>query len=325
MKDYKDLNKEELLEIISELEMLNSQLLKEKQQEDRLEYAWSGNLGHWYWNIKTNNVTFNPLKVKTLGYDISDLPSKVNYQYFTSLLHPDDYTKAMEAMKEHLYGKKSVYEVEYRIKTKDGKYLWYYDRGKITQYDELGKPIFMAGIVFDITEKKSLEMKLVDENKLLSELSSIDGLTQVHNHRFLLDYLKEEMVNSMRNNQELSIGIFDIDDFKKVNDTKGHVFGDKVLFDIASIMKSAVRDKDLVGRYGGEEFMIVLPETNIEQARIVAERIRVAIEQKTFADINITISGGLKQFSKEGLAEFVHQADLNLYQAKALGKNKIIY
>ncbi len=324
MNDVNNLSKEELIEYVNELEMLNRQLLEEKQQEDRLEYAWSGNLGHWYWNIKTNNVTFNPLKIKTLGYDESDVPNKVDYQYFTDLLHPDDYPKAMDAMRDHLYGKKPVYEVEYRIKTKDGGYLWYYDRGKITQYDDQGKPVFMAGIVFDITEKKRIESNLVDENKILSELSSIDGLTQVNNHRSLLNFLKEETINSMKNNQQLTIGIFDIDDFKKVNDTKGHVFGDKVLFDVASIMKKAVRDKDLVGRYGGEEFMIVLPHTNIEQAKIVAERIRSSIEKKMFEDMHITISGGLKQYNNEDLAEFVHQADLNLYQAKGTGKNKVI-
>jgi len=324
MKDQRDLSKDELIEKINELEMLNRQLLDEKQQEDRLEYAWSGNLGHWYWNIKTNNVTFNPLKIKTLGYDESDIPSKVDYQYFTNLLHPDDYQKAMDAMKDHLYGKKAVYEVEYRIKAKDGGYLWYYDRGKITQYDEQGKPVFMAGIVFDITEKKRIESNLVDENKILSELSSIDGLTQVNNHRSLLNFLKEETINSMKNEQQLTIGIFDIDDFKRVNDTKGHVFGDKVLFDVASIMKGAVRDKDLVGRYGGEEFMIVLPNTNIDQAIVVAERIRSSIAKKMFGDLHITVSGGLKQYSNEELAEFVHQADLNLYQAKATGKNKVI-
>ena len=304
--------------------MLNRQLLNEKQQEDRLEYAWSGNLGHWYWNIKTNNVTFNPLKIKTLGYDESDVPNKVDYQYFTNLLHPDDYKKAMDAMKDHLYGKKAVYEVEYRIKAKDGGYVWYYDRGKITQYDEQGKPVFMAGIVFDITEKKRIETSLVDENKILSELSSIDGLTQVNNHRSLLNFLKEAMINSMKNDQQLTIGIFDVDDFKRVNDTKGHVFGDKVLFDLASIMKGAVRDNDLVGRYGGEEFMIVLPNTNIDQAKVVAERIRASIAKKMFGDLHITVSGGLKQYNNEELAEFVHQADLNLYQAKATGKNKVI-
>lgn len=89
--DYSAYSRDMLLERIEELEILNQELLKEKENEINLDHAWTGNLGHWYWNVKTD------------------------------LLHPDDYPKAMEAMKDHLYGKASVYEVEYRIRTKTGK------------------------------------------------------------------------------------------------------------------------------------------------------------------------------------------------------------
>ena len=84
--DYEELSQEQLLSRIQELEILNRQLLEEKEQETRLEYAWTGNLGHWYWNIKTNAVTFNPLKITTLGYDKSEIPERVTYQYFTEKL-----------------------------------------------------------------------------------------------------------------------------------------------------------------------------------------------------------------------------------------------
>ncbi len=152
--NYSEFSRKQLLDRISDLEMLTRELLKEKEQETRLEYAWTGNLGHWYWNIKTNEVTFNPLKVLTLGYDKSEIPEHVTYQFFTDKLHPEDFQKTMEAMRDHLYGKADVYEAEYRIKAKDGSYKWYYDRGKITQFNDQGKPTFLAGIVFDITEKK---------------------------------------------------------------------------------------------------------------------------------------------------------------------------
>ena len=105
-------------------------------------------------------MTFNPLKVTTLGYDKSEIPPRVSYQYFTDMLHPEDYQKAMDAMLGHMYRDAGVYEVEYRIRAKDGSYRWYYDRGKITQRDEQGKPAFMAGIVFDITEKKKRRWNL---------------------------------------------------------------------------------------------------------------------------------------------------------------------
>lgn len=119
--DFTTCSREDLIERIKALEMLNHQLLKEKEEDTRLEYAWTGNLGHWYWNIKTNEVEFNPLKVTTLGYGLDEIPKNVSYQYFTDKLHPEDYAKTMKSMMDHLYGKSEVYETEYRIQTKNGK------------------------------------------------------------------------------------------------------------------------------------------------------------------------------------------------------------
>ena len=211
--DYSAFSREQLLGRINSLEMLTQELLNEKEQETRLEYAWTGNLGHWYWNIKTNEVTFNPLKVTTLGYDKSEIPERVTYQFFTDKLHPEDFQNAMDSMRDHLYGKADVYEIEYRIKAKDGTFKWYYDRGRITQYDENGKPAFLAGIVFDITEKKETQLELEYKNRILSEISSIDGLTKIGNHRTLIEHLKAEIAETSRTSSQLSIALFDIDDF----------------------------------------------------------------------------------------------------------------
>ena len=138
--DYSKHTFEQLIERIAEIETLNKELLEEKAQENRLDFAWTGNLGHWYWNVKTNSVVFNELKVTTLGYSVEDLPQTVNYQFFTDKLHPDDYQNTMNAMIFHLQGRASVYETEYRIQAKDKSWKWYYDRGKITQRDIDGNP-----------------------------------------------------------------------------------------------------------------------------------------------------------------------------------------
>lgn len=166
--DYSEYNCEHLLERITELEMLNRELLVEKEQETRLDFAWSGNLGHWYWNIKTNSVVFNHLKVTVLGYTMDELPLKVNYQFFTDKLHPDDYQNTMDAMSLHIQGKSSGFECEYRIQAKDKSWKWFYDRGKITQKDIKGKPEFVSGIVFDITARKELELNLKKEHGLIN-------------------------------------------------------------------------------------------------------------------------------------------------------------
>lgn len=323
--DYTDLTKEQLLERIEELEILNNVLLKEKEEATRLEYAWTANLGHWYWNFKTNNVTFNPLKVTTLGYDKGEIPEQVTYQFFTDKLHPEDYQKTMDAMYNHLYGKASVYEVEYRIQTKDGKYKWYYDRGKITQYDQNGKPLFIAGIVFDITEKKEMQLDLEYKNMILSEMSCTDGLTKIGNHRAIIEYLQEAILSTEITKAPLSITILDIDDFKKVNDTKGHVIGDQVLLDIGTIIKKSIRDIDFAGRYGGEEFMVIFSSTDLETATKITEHIRRSIADNHFIDgLKVTISGGVKQYMGENLMDFIHEVDKNMYEAKKNGKNQIV-
>ncbi|HNT96037.1 MAG TPA: sensor domain-containing diguanylate cyclase, partial [Thermotogota bacterium] len=323
--EYKDFSKEQLLERIKSLERLTRELLREKEQETRIEYAWTGNLGHWYWDIKTNEVTFNPLKVITLGYDRGELPERVTYQFFTDKLHPEDLPKTMDAMRDHLYGKAEVYEAEYRIKAKDGTYRWYYDRGKITQHDENGKPLFLAGIVFDITEKKKAQTELEYKNRILSEMSSVDGLTKICNHRSLIEHLKAEMAESSRTGAPLSIAIFDIDDFKKVNDTKGHVYGDQVLVDVAAIMKNSIRGTDFAGRYGGEEFMVIFTNTDLSVAKKISERIRQAVEKFHFVDgLPVTISGGVSRYDQETITELVHSADTKLYTAKRNGKNRVV-
>jgi len=322
--DYEELSQEQLLSRIQELEILNRQLLEEKEQETRLEYAWTGNLGHWYWNIKTNAVTFNSLKITTLGYDKSEIPERVTYQYFTEKLHPDDYQIAMEAMLNHLYHGAEVYETEYRILAKDGTYRWYYDRGRITQYDEQGQPLFLAGIVFDITEKKETQLELEQKNRILAEMSYIDGLTKISNHRTLIEQLETELVEANRTGKALSIALFDIDDFKKVNDTRGHVFGDQVLVDIAAIIQDNTRDSDLAGRYGGEEFMVIFSGADLAIASSIAERIRMAVEAFLFAEeARVTISGGVAQYCGQSLSDFIQAADENLYRAKRDGKNRI--
>lgn len=229
----------------------------------------------------------------------------------------------MDAMRGHLYGKKEVYEIEYRIETKDGTYKWYYDRGKITQYDEMGKPIFLSGIVFDITEKKENQLDLEYKNSILTELSLIDGLTKIANHRTLKEHLKVEIEKVDKKELPLSIAFFDIDNFKKVNDLKGHIYGDQVLVDVASLMKKNIRETDYVGRYGGEEFMIIFPNTKLSVAYKISERIRKAIEANNFVDgLKITISGGVSQFNKESITEFFHLADSMLYKQSKMVKIK---
>jgi diguanylate cyclase len=322
--DYSKYTREELIQIIDELEKLNNELLSEKEQEVNLNFPWTGNLGHWYFNIKTGSVIFNPLKIMALGYTVEELPEKVSYKFFTDKLHPEDYEKTMGAMKLNMEGKSNIYECEYRIQAKDKSWKWFYDRGKVTQRDIYGNPEFAVGIVFDITEQKEREFRLEENNKILREKSTKDELTKIQNRRGIMEELENRINEALKNRTLLSIAMFDIDKFKTLNDTKGHTFGDKVLKEVANIAAENMRGLDSIGRYGGEEFLAIFPNTNRENAFLVCERIRKCVEEFDFGEeYKVTISGGVASYNKDGITELINKADKKLYEAKNSGRNRI--
>ena len=322
--DYEKYSRNQLIEIIEELKLLNEALLEEKENEDRLDFAWTGNLGHWYYNIRANKVVFNPLKVEALGYSMEDLPEEVPYQFFTERLHPEDYEPTMDAMRKNMMGLTPVYECEYRIQAKDGSWKWFYDRGQVTKRDPQGKPLFAAGIVFDITERKRAQEELEMENRILTVESMTDALTGIRNRGAIMEELESRMEKSSIYKSPLSIVMFDIDHFKPINDTKGHVFGDLVLKQVAKIINEEIRGLDTLGRYGGEEFLLILPNTSRKSALQVAERIRRKVAEAAFPDdVRVTISGGAAEYKGKELLDFIDKADQNLYASKQNGRNKV--
>ncbi len=322
--DYTNETREELIKRIEELTMLNNQLLSDREQEDRLDFAWSGNLGHWYYNIKTGSVVFNPLKVESLGYQMSELPNHISYKFFTEKVHPEDYENTMNMMRQNMVGLIPVYECEYRIQAKDGSWKWFYDRGKVTKRDPLGKPLFAAGIVFDITAKKEKELNLTHENKLLEVQSHTDALTGIKNRGAIMEELEKGVLSCSNQATPFSIAIFDIDFFKVVNDNHGHVVGDQIIKSVAQIISKSIREIDSVGRYGGEEFLVIFPNTSPEQASIVSERIRANVETFEFDNhIKITVSGGIATYKNDGITTFVDRADQKMYDSKHHGRNRV--
>lgn len=175
----------------------------------------------------------------------------------------------------------------------------------------------------------ALEIKKVLLYETVERLSITDSLTGVYIRRYFFERLEEEMERSRTYNLTFSFLMIDIDDFKKCNDTYGHLVGDVVLKDAARLMKENVREIDLVARYGGEEFAIVLPETGTEGAIQAAERIRKTIETHLFKaydeKLNVTISAGVAVYPNdaETVAELVEKADEALYRAKRSGKNVV--
>ena len=183
----------------------------------------------------------------------------------------------------------------------------------------------VLGVTVDITKLKSIQEKLEKANKMLEIQAITDSLTGLLNHRAIYEKLEDETNRARRYNSQLSVIMMDIDDFKEVNDRWGHQMGDRVLKEISKIIKKNIREMDNAGRYGGEEFLVILPFTDINGAVTLANRIREEVSSTKYSSgIHLTISGGISVFKDENTLLLVEKADVNLYKAKKLGKNKIV-
>jgi diguanylate cyclase (GGDEF)-like protein len=175
------------------------------------------------------------------------------------------------------------------------------------------------------SELEEKNAALIETNRALYGRSIIDGLTGLYNHLHINQMLEREIKIAKRHCHDLSVMMMDIDHFKGINDKHGHKTGDIVLAALAEIIKRDIRETDLVGRYGGEEFLIILPHTNSNSAYTIAERIRKSIEEYEFEgkDLKITISIGLTQYAGEDAASIIGKADELLYKVKRSGRNRV--
>ncbi len=189
-----------------------------------------------------------------------------------------------------------------------------------------GDFIKIGRTVFKFIASNNLEAAYHDE---VYRLTTIDGLTQVFNRRYFEDTLEREIARCNRHHRPLSLVIFDIDFFKTINDTHGHLAGDAVLKTLATMIKSRVRKEDVLARYGGEEFVLLLPEISQKAAAVLADKMRKVVERHAFrfddSTIPVTISAGVSCISKKiaDPIELIRLADERLYEAKAGGRNQV--
>nr|WP_272509048.1 diguanylate cyclase [Clostridium ganghwense] len=176
-----------------------------------------------------------------------------------------------------------------------------------------------------IKERNEIENKIKEMNNELKKISITDGLTGLYNHKYMYENLEKEIKRANEEQKPLSIIMLDIDHFKKVNDIYGHQCGDKVLETVAKCIETHVGQAGIVGRYGGEEFLSILPQQNLENTYKIAEKIRKEIKELIFdyKELRITISGGVVQLDIETPIELVKKADELLYSAKANGRDRI--
>jgi len=194
-------------------------------------------------------------------------------------------------------------------------------------YDQMNRELIKAK-----EQLQTMTDELKEKNRLLENLANMDGLTQVHNHRFFQNFLEKEMKRSKRHSSSLGVIIADIDHFKQFNDKYGHQTGDFILVEFCKLAKSIIREYDLIARYGGEEFVFVLPETDLEESQATAEKIRKYISEHHFSDgtmtYQVTVSLGVAALTPNSpdlrKDQLIELSDKALYVAKKNGRNRVV-
>lgn len=172
-------------------------------------------------------------------------------------------------------------------------------------------------------EMKLSETELSLRNDQLKALSVRDSLTTLYNHGYLYEFLEEEKKRYSRSHSAFSIVMIDIDHFKKINDLHGHIHGDIILKELAALLKEHLRTSDIVGRYGGEEFLAVLIDSDRNDAYQVAEKIRKTVENHLFSNgLSITLSIGVSTYKEGSISALIERADKKMYEAKSNGRNQ---
>ncbi len=211
------------------------------------------------------------------------------------------------------------------LKSTNGTYL----NNQLVEEQRLkpGDMLKVGDTIFKYLSGKDIEAQY---HETIYRMTIIDALTELYNKRYLLEALDREISRARRYKRPMTLVMLDIDFFKQINDHYGHLAGDTVLEELGRRMRSLFRPDDIIGRYGGEEFLVIMPETSLEEAKGIADAVRLAIEAKTFEfegqHIKATTSIGLGELKDDhGVTELIKLVDEKLYAAKGAGRNRIIF
>jgi diguanylate cyclase (GGDEF)-like protein/PAS domain S-box-containing protein len=272
----------------------------------------------------TGHFTFvNPAVLRITGYEEREMIGR----HYLTVIRPDMREEAMR-----FFGRQFVKRIpntysEYPVIVKDGREIWIGQNTQLIFQD--GEVVALQAVARDITERKEMEALLKESENRYRELSIVDGLTQLYNSRHFYHQLKMEIDRTDRYGQPLTLLLLDLDDFKRFNDAYGHTEGDQVLLRLGQVIKRCLRQTDSAYRYGGEEFVILLPMTASADGAVTAERIRTEFKKESFSpvpgqDVHVTVSIGLAQYKpQEDMKAFVHRVDQLMYQGKKNGKDRV--
>lgn len=303
--------------LVTEAKKLEADL---KQSRRQLEEAHRiARLGHWV-AYPEEGVLYWSKNVYAL-FALDELSFEPAIATFLEMIHPEDVAierSAMEQAKET-----GLYQVEHRVCTSKGDVVWVQQRGELKRLENGQLQVF--GTVRDISDQKNAEFAL-------QALASTDALTGVSNRRFLSQQLDQAVVAFHAQDIPFCLVMFDFDNFKSINDQYGHSTGDRVLKLGAELVQANIRQSDVFGRLGGEEFAIILQYVSLDAAMAVAEKLRAAIARHQFmavatqAPLTVTASFGVVAMAPQYHVadDVLHAVDEALYQAKHAGRNQVI-
>ncbi len=282
------------------------------------------NAGLGFWSVDLCNLTakWSAEICAILGIDHPTFErehaSSFTVDKFIEYVHPDDQASVGKRVNESIERKQRFNE-KYRMRHNDGYYIWVHSIGQ-TAYADDNTPLHMTGFIWDITENKAMEEQL-------RELSITDPLTGLHNRRKLKEILEQELGCSKRYGKIISAAVIDIDHFKIINDKHGHDMGDRFLVALANLMRTTFRDVDYLFRYGGEEFVVIMPNISAPEAIQATNRLRKGFMDKGIEGINATLSAGVADSEGfnmcDGYDRLIEIADTALYKAKDSGRNRV--
>jgi len=272
----------------------------------------SAGIGIWDWDVINNELIWDRRMFELYGTSkerVLDI-----FEIWRNAIHQDDRDSIESLFIEGVKGL-TMFNADFRVVWPDGS-LHYLQGHALVIRNNSGKAERITGVTRDITLSKKMEDKLVT-------LSTTDPLTQAFNRRYLLHVIDSEISRAVRYKSVFSVIMFDIDYFKRVNDTFGHAAGDEILTGIVVMMKNRIRKNDVLARWGGEEFMILLPGTSLDNAKIFADKLIVELRNLEFEQTgNITASFGVTEYrSGETSDAVLKRADELVYKAKNEGRD----
>lgn len=292
-----------------------------RESEERYRLALDGsNDSIWEWDAEKDKFF-----ISDMFYEITGIPQKDKHKLqrmFQVLVHPEDKRKTKHDFEKYLKTGTSFWQAEFRIKIKDQTYIWVYVKGKALK-DSSGKTVKMAGSITDITQRKLSEEKIL-------HMAHYDPLTLLPNRAYFMTKLKAEFNEALLNKTEAAVFFIDFNNFKNINDTLGHDFGDKLLKEVSVQLKKAVNTEDYVCRFGGDEFVILhLYREKEEVIRFADQLLDLFDKANEIEDMQIYISAsiGIALYPKDGpdVSSILKNADAAMYKAKEHRSNRYAF